>query len=99
MIIPYQYNKMGAGGVVTGPTPKRYERGAFTFLSNGSCNQSGMTIRNAYLVYSKTSRMEVYSDGVAANATVNVGGSIFMSAGAIATSAVVNSGGRIYISS
>ena len=74
MIIPYQYNKMGAGGVVTGPNPKRYERGVFTFLSNGSCNQSGMTIRNAYLTYSRTSRMEVFSDGIAMNATVNNGG-------------------------
>ena len=64
MIIPYQYNKMAAGATVSDPNRAiAGSRGVFTYLRNGSCNQSGMVMQNRFLASSKISRMEVYSDG------------------------------------
>ena len=100
MIIPYQYNKMAAGAVVNDPNRAKYgERGVFTFLQNGSCNQSCMTIQNRYLVSSNISRMEVSSAGAAIRTTVNYGASIFVRNGGMVSSTVINSNGNVQVSS
>lgn len=100
MIIPYQYNKMAAGAVVNDPNRAKYgERGVFTFLQNGSCNQSCMTIQNRYLVSSGISRMDVSSAGTAIRTTVNYGASIFVREGGMVSSTVINSNGNVQISS
>ncbi len=99
MLIPYQYNKMAAGGTVIDPNAAKYgSRGVFTFLRNGSCNQSAMTIRNRYLVSSAVSRMEVSSAGLALNTTVNYGASVFVRDSGTASATVVNSGGNVQVS-
>ena len=68
MLIPYQYNRMAAGAMVIDSNRAIYgTRGVFTFLRNGSCNQSAMTMSNRYLVSSAVSRMEVSSAGLALN--------------------------------
>ena len=99
MIIPYQYNKMAAGATVHSAGAVMGSRGVFTFLSNGSCNQSAMTMQNRYLIYSNISRMEVSSGGVALNTTVNYGASVCVKSDGIASSTTVNSGGNLIVSS
>ena len=99
MIIPYQYNKMAAGATVHSAGAVMGSRGVFTFLSNGSCNQSAMTMQNRYLIYSNISRMEVSSGGVALNTTVNYGASVCVKSDGIASSTTVNSGGNLQVSS
>ena len=100
MLIPYQYNRMAAGAMVIDSNRAIYgTRGVFTFLRNGSCNQSAMTMSNRYLVSSAVSRMEVSSAGLALNATVNYGASIFVRNGGAVSGAVVNSNGNIQVSS
>lgn len=96
MLIPYQYNKMAAGATVIDPNRAIYgTRGVFTFLRNGSCNQSCMTMQGRYLVSSNVSRMEVFSDGAAIRTTVNYGASIFVREGGAISSTVVNSNGNV----
>ena len=100
MLIPYQYNKMAAGATVVDPNRAKYgERGVFTFLRNGSCNQSCMTMQGRYLISSNVSRMEVFSDGAAIRTTVNYGASIFVREGGAISSTVVNSNGNVQVSS
>ena len=75
-MIPYQFNKMGAGGFIIDPDGACYGvRGVFTFLQNGNCNQSAMTMYSRFLSSGRTSRMEIYDSGSAINTTVSYGGS------------------------
>jgi autotransporter passenger strand-loop-strand repeat protein len=98
MRIPYQFNKIGAGGHLTVDGPVYGSRGVFTFLRNGSCNQSAMTMRSRFIVSSRVSRMEVYNGGSALNTTVNYGGSVFVRDGGHAENTVVNSNGYLHVS-
>ena len=100
MIIPYQYNKMAAGAKVSDPNRAiAGSRGVFTYLRNGSCNQSGMVMENRFLASSKISRMEVYYAGTALYTTVGSYAHIAVQSGGIVTSTVVNYGGYIEVSS
>ena len=100
MLIPYQYNKMATGAVVIDPNRASYGiRGVFTFLQNGSCNQSGMTMPERYLISGNVSRMEIFSGGTALQTTVNYGAGVFVQSGGVLSSTVVNSNGNIQVSS
>lgn len=100
MIIPYQYNKMAAGATVNDPNQAVFgTRGVFTFLRNGSCNQSGMVMEGRYLVSSAISRMEVSSAGTAIRTTVNYGASVNVKHGGVVSSTTVNSNGVLAVSS
>ena len=100
MIIPYQYNKMAAGATVSDPNRAiAGSRGVFTYLRNGSCNQSCMVMENRHLASSKISRMEVLSDGSALYTTVGSYANISVRSGGTAVSTVVNYGGYMMVSS
>ena len=100
MLIPYQYNKMAAGATVIDPNRAIYgTRGVFTFLRNGSCNQSCMTMQERYLVSSNISRMEVSSAGLALRTTVGQNASVLVKSGGVVSSSIVNSGANIQVSS
>ena len=82
MIIPYQYNKMATGATVSDPNRAiAGSRGVFTYLRNGSCNQSGMVMQSRYLASSTISRMEIYSEGSALYTTVGSYASITVRSG------------------
>ena len=50
MGIPYQYNRMGAGGIIT-EAPKEGVRGVFCSNYNGTAIMSGMSVNSLYLQY------------------------------------------------
>ena len=91
---------MAAGATVSDPNRAiAGSRGVFTFLRNGSCNQSGMVMENRHLASSKISRMEVYSDGSALHTTVGSYANISVRSGGTALCTVVNYGGYMMVSS
>ena len=100
MIIPYQYNKMGAGtAVIDLDRAVAGSRGVFTYLRNGSCNQSGMVMQRRFLASSKISRMEVYSAGTALYTTVHHGAGVTVHNGGVVSSTVVNSYASVLVNS
>ena len=100
MIIPYQYNKMGAGAAVIDPNRAvAGSRGVFTYLRNGSCNQSGMVMQRRFLASSKISRMEAYSAGTALYTTVHHGAGVTVHNGGVVSSTVVNSYASVLVNS
>ena len=93
MIIPYQYNKMAAGGITEDQEThaRTGVRGVFTFLANGRCNQSAMTMYRRFLDYRNVSRMEVSSGGLALNTTLGYYGTALIRSGGTMSGITVNS--------
>lgn len=101
MIIPYQYNKMAAGGITEDQEThaRTGVRGVFTFLANGRCNQSAMTMYRRFLDYRNVSRMEVSSGGLALNTTLGYYGTALIRSGGTMSGITVNSNASLHVSS
>ena len=98
MIIPYPYDRTGAGATASGGAVLG-ERGVFTWLRDGRLYQRAMTVRGAFLDSAKVRSMSVLSDGTALHTTAHAGGTQTVSNGGLADGVVVNSGGRLFVSS
>ena len=92
MIIPYPYDRTGAGAAVPSGGAVLGERGVFTWLRDGKLHQRSMEIDGVFLNSAKVRSMAVLSDGTARNTTVHTGGTQTILDGGVAEGVTVTVG-------
>ena len=96
MNIPYVFNRMAVGGVIT-VRPVEGEYGVFTYNRNNEIFSSAMSVSGIALTYYGQRRMKIWSAGSADSTTVTASCSMGVYAEGKATNVVVNSDGWVYI--
>ena len=99
MIIPYPYDRTGAGATIPSGGTVLGERGVFTWLKDGKLYQRAMELDGVFLNSAKVRSMAVLSDGTARNTTVHTGGTQTILNGGVAEGVTVTVGGRVFVSS
>ena len=97
MQIPFQLDRMGAGGTVSGDRPAFRSSGCFVCFSDGRIFQAAFTIRNAFLLGTRKEDQFVFSGGTAENTTAGSGASVIVSAGGTVIDAVMNDYSRLVV--
>ena len=89
MIIPYPYDRTGAGAATASGGAVLGERGVFTWLRDGKLYQRAMELDGVFLNSAKVRSMAVLSDGTARNTTVHTGGTQTILNGGVAEGVTV----------